>query len=459
MFMATQQHAATASNSWAPYRPTADAPWNLRRVVHLSRRAAFGATWREIERDLSEGPESSVTRLLAGKARLDGVPEDFGPLADVIGQAAVDSGSAGRLKAWWLYRCLFSPHPLQERLTLMWHNHFATSNLKVNDLALMKGQNDLLRRLAFSRFGELIQQLVHDPALLQFLDAPSNRRGQPNENLARELLELFTLGIGNYSEDDVKNSALALTGWTVRQGQFSDQPAAHDDGEKTILGKAGPWSGDELVTILVEHPATARRLAWRLANEFCGEGVVEEAALDELAEGLRQRNLDVGWGVETILRSELFFRDANIGTRVSDPVSFLLHPLVALEFGRDPPSTLVLAEWVSRMGQDLFHPPNVGGWPDGRAWLSTRTVVARTNYVAALVAGGLGSPPQPPDLDSLIAQNGGRRGVVESTKFLSQLLFGFVDGESVEKTAAEDGKPQLASALVGLLTGPQAHLQ
>src|SRR5579862_7954294 len=144
---------APSPMSWSPYKQNDAAPWNIQRVVHLHRRAAFAATWNEIERDLRDGPEAAVTRLVEGQARLEGVPEGFESLAAIIGQAAVDSGSAERLKAWWLYRCLFSPHPLQERLTLMWHNHFATSNLKVDDLRLMKRQNDVFREHALSPFG------------------------------------------------------------------------------------------------------------------------------------------------------------------------------------------------------------------------------------------------------------------------------------------------------------------
>src|SRR5205814_1219481 len=158
-------------------------------------------------------------------------------------------------------------------------------------------------------------------------------------------MELFTLGIGHYAEDDVKEAARALTGWTVRQGEFRDQATAHDDGEKQILGRTGTWTGDDLTKILLDQPATARRLAWRATNEFFGEGVVDEPALDELATALVKHNLDIRWLVETILRSELFFAPANIHSRVCDPVSFVMGPLRALECWRNSPSTLVLAEW------------------------------------------------------------------------------------------------------------------
>lgn len=444
---------------WSPYKPNDAAPWDLQRVVHLHRRTAFGAAWSEIDRDLHDGPEPAVTRLIEGHSRLEGVPEGFDSLATIIGQAAVDSGSAERLKAWWLYRCLFSPHPLQERLTLMWHNHFATSNLKVDDLRLMKRQNDLFRQHALSPFDNLLTAMIRDPALLKWLDAPSNRKEHPNENLARELLELFTLGFGHYTEADVKQAARALTGWSVRQGEFFDQPAAHDNDEKTILERTGNWNGSDLLKLLLEQPATARRLAWRLCAEFCGERVVDDKALDELADGLRRHDLDIRWGLETILRSELFFSSINLGSRVCDPVSFVIGPLRALECWRDPPSTIVLAEWLRRMEQDLFYPSNVGGWPGGRAWLSTRAILARSNCMAALATGELASPPRPPDLDKLAARHCGAQTTADAARFLSRLLYGRTLDDVLQPIRpAADGQTPLTQSLLALLTSSQAHL-
>ena len=163
---------------------------------------------------------------------------------------------------------LFGPDPLTERLALMWHNHFATSNLKVGNLAFMRRQNELFRQLGRRPFGELLEAVLHDPAMLIWLDAPSNRKGHPNENLARELMELFSLGIGHYTEHDVKEAARALTGWRVENEVFAETAARHDDGEKTILGKTGRWKGDDLVRMVLEHPATSRRLAWRICELF-----------------------------------------------------------------------------------------------------------------------------------------------------------------------------------------------
>lgn len=447
---------------WTPYVPDTAQPWDRRRVVHLHRRAAFGACGSEIERDLTDGPDKSISRLLAGEGR-SGVPQGFAELADVIGQSAVDSGTPERLKAWWLYRCLFSPQPLVERLTLMWHNHFATSNLKVSDLKLMKQQNDLLRAGALSPFGKLLADVAHDPALLIWLDAPSNEKGHPNENLAREIMELFSLGVGNYSEDDVKEAARALTGWTVRQGAFRDRPASHDTESKTILGQTGAWTGDDLVRILSNHPATSKRLAWRLTREFFADGVVEPVALDELAAGLREHQLDIRWAVDLIFRSRLFFSDANIGTRISDPVSYVVASLRALECWRDPPSSLVLAEWVTRMGLDLFYPPNVGGWNGGKTWLSTRTVVARANFAAALVEGRLLSPARTPEFSTLLEDASASWSAKTGIHRICEVLFGEAPARlvaSVEAALPESGDRDecLRQITLAILSSPRGML-
>jgi uncharacterized protein (DUF1800 family) len=409
---------------WAQYRPSADAPWNRRRVVHLHRRAGFAAIWPQIERDLRDGPEASIDRLLKGNARDISSPDEFQKTADQLADAAVASGDAGRLKAWWVYRMLFGADTLTERLALLWHNHFATSNLKLNDLDAMRQQNELLRRHARGPFGELLRAVVHDAALLRWLDADSNRKGRPNENLARELMELFTLGIGNFTEADVKEAARALTGWTLADGAFRHDPTRHDDGEKTILGRKGHWRGDNLVRMLLEHPATARRLAWRMCDLLMGEGTVTEAGLEALAEGLRRHDLDIGWAVETVLRSQTFFAPANLGGRVLGPVEYVVGAARALEVSDPPPSSLVLADWMARLGLDLFYPPNVGGWPTGRGWISPHTMIGRANFAAALVDGGLGGAARPFDALALPKRHGRKDDLESIIAFYAELLLG-----------------------------------
>jgi uncharacterized protein (DUF1800 family) len=392
----------------------------LRRAVHLHRRAGFAATWNELQRDLKDGPGKSIDRLLSGQTR-ERIPDNFRAVADHLAEKATD---AAGLKAWWCYQMYHGPDPLGERLTLLWHNHFATSNDKVNDAAAMRQQNELFRRLGRGPFGTLLKAVVRDPALLTWLDAPANRKGKPNENLARELMELFTLGIGHYTEPDVKEAARCLTGWKIGQNAFRFWPPEHDDGEKTVLGRTGRWNGDDLVDMLLGHPATSRRLARRICEWLMGERAVDSAGIDALAAGLRRHGLDIGWATETVLRSRRYFADANLGNRVAGPAEFVIGVARALECFDPPPSSLVLGEWIGRLGQDLFYPPNVGGWPGGRDWLTTRGIIGRANYAAALVQGQLWPRAVPFDGLALARRHHRGGGREESLTFCAELLTG-----------------------------------
>jgi hypothetical protein len=454
---------------WGRYEPTTDAPWDLRRVVHLHRRAGFAASWGELRRDLAEGPEASVRRLLDGHCCPPGgpEPEEFERIAGVLGEAAVASSDTGRLKAWWFYRLLFSPDPLGERLTLMWHNHFATSIQKVNDPMAMRRQNETLRRLARKPFGELLAAMAHDPALLIWLDAPANRKGHPNENLARELMELFTLGIGHYTEADVKETARALTGWTVVDGEFREAPSRHDDGAKAILGRSGKLAGADVVKILLAHPSTAERLAWWLCHVFMGEGAADKAQRTALAEGLRAHDLDIGWAVGTILRSRAFFAESNLRNRVLSPVAFVVGAVRGLELVEMPPSTLVLADWAARLGQDLFNPPNVGGWPGGRTWLSARSLIARGHFAAAVVDGRGVGRDAPLDPIALARRHGRGHDGAEAIRYCTELMLGIVpDDRWIDRLGASLGVKSRADwnedttrhAVAQILASPEAQV-
>ncbi|HEY7330713.1 MAG TPA: DUF1800 domain-containing protein [Gemmataceae bacterium] len=449
------------NEAWAPYVPSVQMPWDLRRVVHLHRRAGFAATWKELQRDLKDGPGPSIDRLLDGKSRTDGMPKDFAATADYLVSSA--AGDLGRLKAWWVYRMLFGSDPLGERLTLMWHNHFATSAAKVGPM--VRRQNQIFREFARAPFGELLTRVVRDPALLLWLDAQANRKGKPNENLARELMELFTLGIGQYGEKDVKEAARALTGWTVVKDRLQEDPAQHDGGDKTILGRTGSWKGDDLLRFLLDHPATAERLAVRLCEWLMGEGAVAAGGIKALAAWLRRRNLEIGGAVETILRSKAFFSDANLGTRILGPVEYVVGAARALELFDPSPNTLILAEFCGNLGMDLFHPPNVGGWPGGRSWISTRSTIGRYNFASALLDGD--SVGLPGAVDALgFARRHGRGDSVESIViFFAELLLGAVPGRAwVErqlaalgpKEAVEPSRARRIAALV--LASPETQL-
>ncbi len=349
----------------------------------------------------------------------------------------------------------------------MWHNHFATSILKVGDPAAMRRQNETLRSLAREPFGALLEAMVRDPALLTWLDAPANRKGHPNENMARELMELFTLGIGHFTESDVKETARALTGWTVSDGEFREAASRHDDGAKTILGKSGQFGGADVVRILLETPSTADRLAWRLCDLFMGEGAVSKTDRSALADGLRSHHLDIGWAVATILRSRAFFAASNIRTRVLSPVEFVVGPVRSLELIELPPSTLVLADWSSRLGQDLFNPPNVGGWPGGRSWLSARSLIGRANFAAALVEGRGVGRAEPFDPIALARHYGRGRDSSDAIRFCAELLLGIVpDARWIDQMSESLGVKSKAAwnedaarrVIVQILASPEAQL-
>lgn len=443
-----------------PYHATPDRPWNLRRVVHLHRRAGYSANWATIHRDLADGADAAVTRLLEGTEDCPaGTPEFFEEMSKAIGDAAVGSENPARLKAWWIYRMLASPDPLGERLALMWHNHFATSEEKVDNLQAMREQNEIFRKFGRARFGELLTHTIKQPAMAVWLDAETNRKGHPNENLARELMELFTLGVGHYTEKDVKEAARALTGWTVKRGKFTFLADVHDEGPKTVIGVEDIGNGDDLLKRLLDHSATASRLAWRLCRTFFGENVVGEDVIEKLADSLRASQLNIGQAVETILRSELFFSDENIASRVMGPVEYVVGAVRSLQMLDPLPSTLLLAEWTARMSQDLFYPPNVFGWDEGRSWINSRTLVARTNFIGALCSGECHLPAIEFDPRRLLETADLPASDVGLKKFLHEILFGEPQIQNGGSAGSGSLSRERALELTEqLLTSPRAQL-
>jgi len=446
------------TQTWKHWEPSAEEPWNLRRVWHLHRRAGFGGTWAELQRDLADGVDASVERFLNGECRSVGVPDGFADMADTIGHAAMTSSNIDRLKAWWIYRILFTPDPLTERLTLMWHNHFATSNIKVDDVEMMWNQNRLLRKHARGPFGDLLKAVVKDPAMLVWLDAAANRKEHPNENLARELMELFTLGEGHYTEDDVNNAARCLTGWTISRRAFRDHARHHDTTKKTVLNKSGEHTGDDLLDILLSRPETSQRIAWRLCDTFLGESVATPDDIDQLAAGLREHDLDINWAVGTMLRSQLFFSPKNIGTRVAAPADFVVGSVRALELMDRPPSTLLLAETIDRLGQELFLPPNVFGWKGGRSWINARAMIGRGKFAASLVAGELHNATLPEGAFQLAKRHTGTSDPAETTTFFSQLLLGNAGEENRVDSLKNTHDEEICSMARRMLASAQGQL-
>lgn len=422
---------------WKPYEASEQMPWNIPRVWMLHRRAGFGANWQQIQRDLKQGPQKTIANVITGKSR-EQVQDGFKETSDILLKQAVRSGQLTRLSAWWIFRMYLGPDPFTERRSLMWHNHFATSNATIRNLFRMYRQNQIFREHGNGKFAILLEKTIKDPAMLVWLNANDNRNNRPNENLSRELMELFTLGIGNYTEKDVKEAARALAGWTTTNNMMQQQDPFADGYEdkmkvtsywkdnfyKTILGKTGIFYGDDLLKIVLEHQATAKRLAWRVCDELFGEDVVSKEALSELADGLRKNELNMDWAFETVLKSELFFSDMNLKSKIAPPETYALGCLLGLNTESRPASTLALADILTSLGRSLFAPPNVGGWDGGRLWLNARTVVARSNYVNAVVRNGLNRNASPPDFEQIVSAFDDNESVESVVVQFAELLLG-----------------------------------
>jgi uncharacterized protein (DUF1800 family) len=292
-------------------------------------------------------------------------------------------------------------HPLREKMTLFWHNHFATSIAKVISPGLMFRQNVLLREHALGKFGPFLQAVSKDGAMLFWLDSNSNVKSHPNENYARELMELFSLGVGNYTEKDVRQAARAFTGWHTDGSGFKFDPASHDDAPKTVLGQTGPWDGGDVVRIVLEQPAAARFLVRKLYRFLISENAAPpDALLEPLCASFRKSDYDVGRLVRTMLASRLFYSDHAFRQRVKGPVEYVLGAVQAVyrrypegEADYRPLPQQMLVGRLAAMGQPLFAPPNVKGWPGGRSWLNTSTMLERDNFAEALATGTLWAYP------------------------------------------------------------------
>ncbi len=364
---------ARADQPLAPWRPGVDGPWDRAAASHLFRRAGLGARPEELELALERGFEATLDALLAGEsdARRE---ERLRPL--------LAAGEPDYLRGWWIDLCLRSPAPLVERMTLLWHDHFATSYAKVRDVRLMHAQNELFRTQGLGGFRALLRAVLRDPAMLVWLDGDANRAGKPNENLAREVLELFALGLGHYGEEDVRELARALTGLGIEGRRFTWRSEHHDDGVKRLLGRSGRFACDDALEAVFAHPACAEHVARRLLAEFV-EPTPAAADVAATAERLRALDWHVGGTVETILRSRLFFAARARRARIAGPVEFACSTVRALGLSVAPAG---LAGAAADMGQRLLEPPSVKGWDGGRDWINAATWLARTGWLAQLLA-------------------------------------------------------------------------
>jgi len=432
--------------AWAPYEPDVQRPWTLALAAHLYRRAGFGANWQQLQQALAEGPQAVVSQLLMPQVDMETFDRTYDGYEDGV-------GSVDGLRAWWLRRMIETPHPLQEKMTLFWHGHFATNGGSLKQPRLMREHLQLLRRHAIGSFESLLQAIARDPALLVWLGADANRKAMPNENFARPLLETFTLGPGHFSDDDVHEAARAFTGWFVLRDRLRYISREHDEGAKHVLGRTGEFAGEDVIRIVLEQRATPRTLVRKLYRWFiCETREPSDELIAPLAESFAQ-DCDITGVVETVLRSNLFFSSYAYRQKVKSPVEFSIGFIHALE---GVVSTTQLGRDMAGLGQDLCRPPTVKGWPGGRLWIDSVTLTRRHNLALALLQGGdlYGAKLNP----RAVAQKHGCATAESAAQFLVDLLLqNDLDPKTRETLLAEVGTDgpeaalrRLAKALAGL---------
>jgi uncharacterized protein (DUF1800 family) len=415
--------------------PITAAEWSYDRAAHLLERAGFGGTPEEIAALAAMTPEEAVAHLVDyEKVANDHLPPfepsdihdaglvDFPPSRPATTELAKATGTAlgvkvkpagnrplqpvvnkffywlrasmletRRVAYWWADRMLNTARPLEEKMTLFWHGHFATSEDKVRDVRKMLRQNETFRRHAAGNFRELMVAIAQDPAMLYFLDAGVNVKGAPNENFAREIMELFTMGVGHYSETDIREAARAFTGWNADDLTFVVHAAQHDDGPKTVLGQSGNFDGVEVIDIILQQPATADFIAGKLYRYFVREDL-DPALQAELGAILRAANHELKPLLRTLFLSRDFYSPASMGTHIKSPVQLVVSTYKKLG-ARAIPGIPDFNEATAAMGQALFWPPTVAGWAEGRSWITPGLLLERGNFALEVLFPDIGFVP------------------------------------------------------------------
>jgi hypothetical protein len=396
-----------------PYIPGESDPFDDVKAAHLLNRAGFGGTVEEVQKVRKMGPQNAADWLLdfpdapseeedAGDSpdlgAIDGAPANFREYArKLVGKTPAEKKAiiqqfmqANRQAieatiGWWLSRMAFGKYPLQEKLTFFWHGHFTTSAKDERAAILMWRQNELLRQNAAGNFETFVRAISRDPAMLDYLNNNENRKAHPNENYARELMELFTLGIGNYTEDDVKQGARAFTGWGHDGVDFVYRRNQHDEGVKTFLGHSGNFDGDDIITIILGHPACPRFVAGELFKYFAYDNT-DAGLASALGQLLYGSQYEIRPTIRTILTSRAFYSPQSIGVQIKSPVQLVVGAARQHALAKLPP-TPALSSALNQMGQLPLMPPNVRGWPGGRMWINTSTLFIRYN-TGVWLAGG-----------------------------------------------------------------------
>jgi uncharacterized protein (DUF1800 family) len=382
--------------------------WTTATAAHLMNRAGFGGSPAAVENLRALGMNGAVSWFIDYEKIPDDTPApdwaepdpELAARKEAIRKAAdpetrrmldqemnqQENAEMADLRYWWLRRMALGPRPFQEKMTLFWHGHFATSFEKVRSPYFLWLQNDTLRQNATGNFNQLLIAVAEDPAMLVYLDGAQSYKAHPNENFAREVMELFTLGEGNYTEKDIQEAAKAYTGWGLSKDQqhYQYHPGNHDDGPKTVFGQTGNFSGEDVLNMICSQP----RCAWFIADRiwrFFVQDNPPPASVQALADVLHKSNMDIRHTMSVLFRSREFYSAGVMRAQIKSPVQWLIEAVHQLEAPLPTqPMSLVM---LRQLGQELFQPPNVKGWDGGIAWITTNNLLDRYNYAAALVEG------------------------------------------------------------------------
>jgi len=415
--------ADAAGDGWAgDLSPIAASDWNYERAAHLIERAGFGATPEEIARVAAMTPERAVNSLvdyetidasalkpfdesgiwdpgmdpfppsraeavrrarehgegLGEKVLAPGTQRRLQPVVDKFFYSLTANNiETQRLGLWWANRMIASPRPLEEKLTLFWHGHFATGQNKVRDYRMMLQQNRMLRANASGTLRDLLVGILKDPGMLVYLDNGENVKSHPNENFGRELLELFSMGVGNYSERDVREAARAFTGWTNDVLTYKFDTEQHDFGEKTFLGRTGPLNGEDIIDTILAQPVTGEYVAGKLYRYFVRDEISSDVKAD-LGRSFRASGYQIKPLMRRMLLAKDFYSTPSVATQIKSPVHLVVSTYKKMGL-REIPTIPDFGRMTGGLGQTLFEPPNVAGWAGGRTWITPATLLQRGN--------------------------------------------------------------------------------
>ena len=402
--------------------PISSSDWNTEFAAHLLERAGFGGTPEEIQAIAKLTPAQAVARMV----RFEGVPanhlqpfdesgvhdpglEPFPPSRPAVTEMAKEKGEAlgikvkpsgnrrlqpivdeffywlrasaletNRVAYWWANRMVASPRPLEEKIALFWHGHFASNEAKVRDYRKLLAQLELFQKQGLGNFRDLTVAVAQGPAMLSFLDAGVNVKGASNENFAREIMELFTMGVGHYTEKDIREAARAFTGWNYVDTKFVVNKEQHDDGEKTFLGKTGRFDGVDVIDIIMQQQATADFIAGKIYRYFVREDLSPELQA-KLGSVLRENHYQIAPLLEKIFLSRDFYSPASVGTQIKGPVQLAVSTYRKLGLN-GVPGVPDFNQATGALGQQLFAPPTVAGWAGGQSWITPGLLLERGNF-------------------------------------------------------------------------------